>query len=432
MTDTPTSAAPALLSDADLSLGLDRQKRLAKRLRDDLRDGAPEALDRLKRHHPRADRLSPETIKLSDAQLVIAREAGTQSWPALKAHVSGLDLARRAIEVRAPAPDADIPTLHVRCGNDIEAGLRQAGFKGDFLCHNDPLCDGPVRADESHFEARVEFMSATYPGLTAADVRRRMAANEAQLARLPDYPRIVLWFEHDTYDQLCLADVLHRLSRLPRRTLEIVTLDRYPGLGRFIGLGQLAPAGFRHLFASRTSVPEAAFSAGSAVRLALSDQAPLQLHRLAGSSSSALPFMAAAILRHLSELPGQSHGLGFSEHAALKLIAAGAETWGRVFHGFMSAIDPLPYFGDLMFLGLLLRLSRAHNPPLRFLDDPMQGPWGKARLELTGVGHQLLAGDLDFGACGPEQRSVGGVVCFTDQDWRWDAQAGMPVACEKA
>ncbi|WP_430513645.1 hypothetical protein [Pannonibacter phragmitetus] len=142
MTGESGSPSAVLLSEADLSLNLDRQKREAKRLRDGLHAGNSAALARLQAHHPRAARLDPARAKLADAQLVIAREAGLPSWPALKAHVTGLDAACNAIRHGAPAPDGDLPTLHIRCGHDIEASLRQAGFEGSSSAMTIPCATG--------------------------------------------------------------------------------------------------------------------------------------------------------------------------------------------------------------------------------------------------------------------------------------------------
>jgi hypothetical protein len=62
---------------------LDQYKKQAKELLKGIRSGEPDALDRLQRVHPRldaADRLDTTTIVLADAQLVIAREHGIDSW----------------------------------------------------------------------------------------------------------------------------------------------------------------------------------------------------------------------------------------------------------------------------------------------------------------------------------------------------------------
>jgi hypothetical protein len=35
--------------------------------------------------------------------------------------------------------DADLRTLHIRCGSDLRDKLRAAGFTGDFLEYSDPV-----------------------------------------------------------------------------------------------------------------------------------------------------------------------------------------------------------------------------------------------------------------------------------------------------
>jgi hypothetical protein len=64
---------------------LDHLKHQAKDLLQELRDGKADALTRATDHLPR--RKQGEPPKLSDAQLIIAREYGYASWPKLKGHV---------------------------------------------------------------------------------------------------------------------------------------------------------------------------------------------------------------------------------------------------------------------------------------------------------------------------------------------------------
>ncbi|WP_461434243.1 DUF1835 domain-containing protein [Hoeflea alexandrii] len=431
MTDDMRAAQSfPLLSETDISLNLDRQRQLAKRLRDDIRASEAGALARLRANHPRSAHLDTARIKLSDAQLVIAREAGLPSWPALKAHVEQLDTARRAIEGGAPAPDADMPTLHLRCGNDIEQALKRAGFAGDFLMYADPLCQGPVSDGEDRLRQRARFIASEYPGEDEAETLKKLIQAENRLARAGSYGRIVLWFEHDPYDQLVLAQVLARLSGTAaiRRKIELISLDRFPGISRFIGIGQLSPAALRDLYHKRQPLTSGAFDLAGKVWHTLCDPSPEPLHALSQVPSTALPFMPQAILRYLVELPSRRNGLSFTENAILSSLADGPLPWGRVFSRFMREIDPLPYHGDLMFYGTVLRLRDAEDPALT--DDPADGAdldWGKARFGLTDTGQQLLAGEHDWKQCGPRLRFNGGVECFATPDWRWDAERAQPV-----
>jgi hypothetical protein len=71
---------------------LDHERKRAKELLKALRGGDRKAIARLRSHHPRFADLTPDAlraahVKLSDAQLVMAREYGFPSWPSLKAHI---------------------------------------------------------------------------------------------------------------------------------------------------------------------------------------------------------------------------------------------------------------------------------------------------------------------------------------------------------
>src|SRR6476469_5715703 len=89
---------------------LDVPKREARALLKDFRDGAPEALDRVARRHPRfkdekltdankgnegaAPKETAPKFLLNDGQLVIAREYGFSNWAELQERIEGNTIAR--------------------------------------------------------------------------------------------------------------------------------------------------------------------------------------------------------------------------------------------------------------------------------------------------------------------------------------------------
>ncbi len=88
----------------------------AKALRSAIRTGTPQAIERLRTWHPRfhgASATLAATVKLSDAQLVIAREHGFASWPRLKRHVERTvqDFAARAAALSITATTGDLTRL---------------------------------------------------------------------------------------------------------------------------------------------------------------------------------------------------------------------------------------------------------------------------------------------------------------------------------
>jgi len=135
-------------------------------------------------------------MRLAEAQLVVARELGLQSWPRLKAHVTAMEGSWARIQDGDPAPDRDATTLHIRCGSDIEGALKQAGFAGDFLKYSDPLCQGPVRDHPDWLEERTDFIARCYgkkSGMSHKAIGAKLRAAEDGLLAAPGrYERIVL------------------------------------------------------------------------------------------------------------------------------------------------------------------------------------------------------------------------------------------------
>ena len=93
----PTRTLPA-------SPHLDQLKRQAKELLDAFRRGSAEAATEVRAHDRHAD---PARFALHDAQLVLARAYGFESWPKLKAFVDGVTI-RRLVEVIA---DGDLAAV---------------------------------------------------------------------------------------------------------------------------------------------------------------------------------------------------------------------------------------------------------------------------------------------------------------------------------
>lgn len=70
---------------------LEFERKRAKALLRELRDGKPEAIDRAGARHDVFRNGPPERVTLADAQLVIAREYGFASWPRLSRYIATLE-----------------------------------------------------------------------------------------------------------------------------------------------------------------------------------------------------------------------------------------------------------------------------------------------------------------------------------------------------
>lgn len=84
---------------------LEQYKKQAKELLRDAAMGLPPAIDRLRKHHPRfrdlAQGRSP-VVALTDAQFVLAREHGYESWPKFAQHIKTISTIRTVEELDNP------------------------------------------------------------------------------------------------------------------------------------------------------------------------------------------------------------------------------------------------------------------------------------------------------------------------------------------
>ena len=92
-----------------------------------------------------------------------------------------------------------------------------------------------------------------------------------------DYQRIVLWVEHDNYDQLMLIRSLYLLSYPNVTKVDIIEVSTYPGRERFIGLGQLPPEALRALWNSRKKVSIEHITVATELWRAFCSKSPLKL-----------------------------------------------------------------------------------------------------------------------------------------------------------
>ena len=321
--------------------------------------------------------------------------------------------------------------LHIRCGTDIVADLRTGGVPGEILVWQDPLCQGPTPAlpPVAWYEARAAFIGQAYD-LEPATVRAQLEAADAGLAHSLDEDEVVLWFEHDMFDQSILGRLLawyEAAPMLPRR-LSIVTANSHPDVPRFIGLGNLNAAQLMGLFARRGSIGADALALGREIWSAWTAGDPRELAALSRREMPPLPWMPAAIRRHLEELPWTTDGLSLTDR--LILAAAGEGSTGRaVFRRVMDA-ELAPWMGDSMCYHAIRELA-AGETPLLAVDGARTASLDQIAglvIQRTDAGDAVLSGSDRFAATAAD-RWVGGVrLGGPAPRWHWDPESATPVA----
>jgi hypothetical protein len=314
--------------------------------------------------------------------------------------------------------------LHVTNGDSAAEPLKASGLPGEVSIWADVLHEGPVLPapdDPAWRTARLAFLAAEgYATLEeAADNYERW---DATLQSAADREEVVLWFEHDLFDQLLLVRHLEWFTRkrVPLERLTLICVDRY--------LGNLEPDDFRVLFPSRQPISTDQVMLARHAWAAFTSPEPGDLEPLAAISHASLPFLPAAVSRLLEEYPAVGDGLARSERQGLEAIRDGAATLGESF-GRASAREAAVFMGDASFFARMRAL--ASGPvPLVSLDTsgPLEG-LGQRPVALTDAGHGVIAGSADAVHLNGIDRWIGGVHLYGyDAAWRWDRSASRLVA----
>ncbi len=296
-------------------------------------------------------------------------------------------------------------TLHLTNGTSIFEKVRAVAADDPIVAWNDLLHEGPVPSGlgpAALRERRIDFLAnadAASRAELAREFESRDRALEDAIARADE---IVLWFEHDLYDQLHLIQILDRVPVDGPPVVTLVPATTY--------LGYQPASDYPGLFEGRQVVTStqrlAARDAWQAFRSpdprAIVDALP---------RVTALPHLAPALVRHLEQFPAVRNGLSRTEQATLEVVAGGISRARDVFVATQKREEAF-FMGDAGFFFHISSIQRASCPLLRMYGDV---------IELTPDGGGVLKGELDrIALCGID-RWLGGVyLSGAGPMWRWD------------
>ncbi len=264
-------------------------------------------------------------------------------------------------------------TLHITSGDSSGESLEKSGLAGEVFVWHDILYDGPRRPgwpDENTLNARAQFLEGTTAGgLDRPQVLETLHNQYHKLAELVPDKHILLWFDACLFDQSMLAHILTCLLLLKARGVELLCVDRFPGIEPYHGIGQLQPDQLVSLYDNRRIVTDLQFKFAVRVDRAFATQDFAELTQLSQEVNPPLPWVPAAVGRWLQERPDPITGLGRLETLALTAIRAGCETTGRIFKSVSAADMPPQYWGDTTLWAKINGLAER-EPPLVKIHGP--------------------------------------------------------------
>ena len=266
-------------------------------------------------------------------------------------------------------------------------------------------------------EIRARFIAdAGYASLEEA--RRYLKSCHDSLAAFPQHEEVVLWLDYRLSDQLILIMALDWFSRqnLGNVKLSLICIASYPGLDRFFGLGQLTADQLAPLADSRASVTDDQFRLAQAAWNAFTSPDPTDIERLIGSGASALPFIAAALRRHLEQFPSVDSGVSRTERQAFSMLNEQGSLPRRQLFSGVQRLEEQVFMGDSSFYRLMRELSSARHPLIQE---------SQSELTLTEAGRDVIEGRADHIDLNGIDRWLGGVHLQGDAAaWRWDRASG--------
>jgi hypothetical protein len=311
-----------------------------------------------------------------------------------------------------------MPILHIVNGDSTRAGLERSSVPGTFCSWSDVLHEGPVPAGTSPEEwrrIRVAYLVSQGYG-PATEVEGQYAREDAAVDRWRDHDEVVLWFEHDLYDQLILIKHLARFGAqgandLSRPRLSLVCDDTY--------LGPLKPEQFPPLYAMREPVTSAQIDLATRAWAAFCADEPRGLLPFAATPSRELPYLPGALRRHLEEFPSAENGLSRSEQGILRILSEHDRSPEEVFAA-LTATEERIFMGDATFWTVVRRLNTGPHPLVTLDVRQRPGRLPAGTLRITDTGRDVLAGRADQIALNGIDRWAGGVHLRSPRCWRWD------------
>lgn len=315
--------------------------------------------------------------------------------------------------------------LHVTNGDHAAEAIRALDLPGEVLPWRDVLHEGPVPAGLPLPElsaVRARFIAGRGWG-AEEEVARGFRERDAVLARSGEDGEVVLWFEHDLYDQLQLLQLLDwfAVHGSAGQRLTRVGADDY--------LTSVDADRLREWFVERQVVTPPQLALARDAWAAFRDRDPRAIEHVLAGDTSPLPHLASALRRHLEQFPGVGDGLSRSERQALEVLVHGPVTIREAFSRSQEREEAV-FLGDTGFRSLVAELGAPPHPLVAAEDGrridapPPAGATDTLRVALTDTGRDVLAGRADRVRLNGIDRWLGGVHLTADGPaWRWDASA---------
>lgn len=286
------------------------------------------------------------------------------------------------------------------CTVDI---MQQARLEGEFLPWRDILHEGPVPLNlefEELCKVRGDFIYQkgwAKKKFIEDDFLKKIDIFQ----NISKYDKVILWFEHDLYDQLQILQILDLLSKKEIEITMICT-DNY--------LGEQTSDSLLSLQKFEQKVSNEQFDLAIKAWNSFRSESPKNLQELLNEDISSLPFLKESIKRVLHEYPHCDNGLNLTSQLAFKVIDEGETNPWKIFGAYQQS-EKSRFMGDTVFWDLLNGYIDTPNPLLATkYNKKLVPPFEKDEvLTLTPLGKEVLKSEKNWLDLTTIDKYIGGV-----------------------
>ena len=302
--------------------------------------------------------------------------------------------------------------LNITNGDCAAEVLKKAQVEGHFLPWRDVLHEGPVPGGltlRELSEVRARFI-AQRGWAPFHKVMEDFQTRDLLMEKLDSCEKIVLWFEHDLYDQLQLLQILSwTATELSRKdSLYIVLTDTY--------LGTATRDEVILMSENLMKVTLEQFETAQRAWDAFTDSSPVQWFQLLSENTRCLPYLRGTILRILQEYPCSKTGLSRTERAILEVVSQGPLDFSSVFQTYQQT-EEYRFLGDVQCKDILERLADSAESMIRIVHS---GSDRNIQYEISHSGKMILSRRATIHWNSFAERWIGGVKLSPDNMWLWD------------
>jgi len=287
--------------------------------------------------------------------------------------------------------------LQITNGDGAANVMKEAGIEGEILPWRDPMHHGPFPANNTLPELaaiRAEYLSGGT--LNFDDIKADFIKRDLFLYNSLDYEEVTLWFEHDLLDQLQILQILDYFHDHPHPNLNMICINAFEGRPNFRGIGELNPTEMASLLDKKIPISDAQLSLAKNAWAAFRSDNINDIIQIIKSDTAALPFLKAALNRHLEEFP-QQNGLTRTETQIMQLVLNGINNPVQLFIQNMD-FEAALFIGDWPSYRLINKLCQSGllSTDGDFLFPPMHDidlkEFKKQSIKITQTGKDILQG----------------------------------------